>query len=183
MGDPVRQMPQLSAQHRSLDVVEQRGIAMVVEIPSLPVFTVETQQSYYPGNGWIISGHCASVAQCSESFKGVEAEAACQTERTGFSIIEARSQSLRSVLDHYQSVVLGDGHEAVHFANASVQMDRNNCFSPRRDSPFKAIYIHVVVWAHIDQDRLGAAMDNCGHGSDKCMGDCDHLVARTDTGG
>src|SRR5690242_8406606 len=61
MYNPVRQVSQLYVQHRSLNVIQQRRIPMIMKLSSVPVLSVKSQQGSQPGHFRIIGGNGSAI--------------------------------------------------------------------------------------------------------------------------
>src|SRR5262249_47045905 len=85
--NPGREMAQLYLQHRSLHVIQQRGIAMVVEFAGLAVLTVEADKRRKPGYLRIVGSNCASVSKSSQRLERVEAETSCSKRPSSLPLI------------------------------------------------------------------------------------------------
>src|SRR5215472_4295191 len=149
MLDPRGQVPQLHVEYRSLNIVKQRRVAVTVVLASLAFFSVVSKEPRHTSHFGIVCRHRAAVAKASQDFEWIEAEAACQAERSRPLPFECSSESLRRIFYHLQTVLSRDSHDAIHLANATIQVHRKNGLCTRCNRPFELGGIKVVILSNI----------------------------------
>src|SRR6266849_2790162 len=81
MLDPLGNVRELEVQYRSLHVVQQCGLTMVVEFAGFAILSVVPHQGDRAGYFGIVGGNGAAVTKAAEELEGVKAETAGEAER------------------------------------------------------------------------------------------------------
>ena len=89
--------------------------------------------------------------------------------------------SLSRILDHFETVRIGDYANSIHVRRVPIQMHRDESFSPNCDVLFELIDIdraRLRVNIHEYNSRTGGSnrLGRC----DESVGGCDYLVPRSD---
>src|SRR5579864_3626437 len=100
MLQPGRKMPKLHAKHRRLDVVEQRGLAVIMVLAGFAVFAVVPHQGDLSGDLGVVRGHCAAVAKATQYLERIETEASRRAKRSRALALESGADRLGCVLNH-----------------------------------------------------------------------------------
>ncbi len=152
-------------------------------VARLTVDAVVAEGSELSGEAVVVSSDHAGVAIGADHLEGVEAEASGDPHRAQSAAVEGGPRGLGHVLDHGQTVGLGDGQDPVHLAGRAVQVHGDHRSGPRRDGGLEQVRVHVAVIADIDQDRLPARVDDGAYRGHAGVGDGDDLIARIELDG
>src|SRR5262249_39961942 len=130
--NPRRQMPELRIQDGCMNVVKERGVAVVMKLAGLSIFSVVTKERNGSRNLRVIRGDGSAIAIATEHLERVEAPTA-DTERTRALSVLRRTDRLTRIFHDEEAPLVGDGHEPIHVAHAAVQMDGNDGLRPGGD--------------------------------------------------
>src|SRR5262249_45080985 len=133
MCDEFFKMAKFYVQDGCINVVEKSCIAVIMKMPSLAIFTIETKQGREPRNVGVVSDDCSAVAQPPEGFEGIETETSRQAKGTSPTASECCSQGLGSIFDYSDTAVCRDYSNPAHVADASIQVYWDNCLGPGRN--------------------------------------------------
>src|SRR5689334_8412481 len=116
MFEPCRQVSQLYVQHRGLDIIEERRLAVVPVLTGLPILSIETQQADGARDTLVVSSNCTTIAKAPEDLKRVEAETASIADAAGAPAVVRRTQSLSRILNNHKRMVSRDAHYRIYVA-------------------------------------------------------------------
>jgi hypothetical protein len=170
------QLVQLGQAERGLDVRHAEVVAQDVVVVTLLHALVAVQPD--PVRQPVVVGGDEAALGGRHVLGGVHAESGV-AEAAGLAAPVQRAVGLAGVLDHRQSVAVGDGLDGVHVRHDAEQADRDDGPRPGRDGGLDAAGIHQVrVGLDVHEDRRGAREEDRGHRGVEGVRDGDDLVAR-----
>jgi hypothetical protein len=116
-----------------------------------------------------------------QCFGAVKREGPERTQRPCALARVRRADRFGRVLDDGNAMAASDVEQSVHFADAAVQMRRDDCLGARRDCDLDFSRVKAPgVGQDVDQDRGGAHMDDRRSRCDPVDVGQNYFIARTD---
>ena len=146
------------------------------------MLTPVAQHTELLGERVVVRGHRAALTARTEVLARVEAEAGERTEAADPASLVLGAVRLRGVLDHHQTVALGDLEDRVHLRRLAVEVHRHDGSGALGDRRLDGLRVHVVGGrVDVDEDGASAAVvDHRGRGH-KGERHRDHLVTGLDS--
>ena len=136
------------------------------------------------GHGGIVGGDQAAIAGSAEIFGRKETEAAKIAEGSGEAAVVARADGLRGVFHDKKIFGFGDGEDGSEIGGKPEEMDGHDGFGVCGDGGFDIFGIEIEGdGIDVDEDGLGAELEDGAGGGNEAEGSGDDLVAGTYAGG
>jgi hypothetical protein len=170
--------------HASQFQIQNCGLQIVeptIETPFGDFTACRSAVIAQPGNAvgdfGIRSDYGAGIAVGAQQFGGIETECGGSAEGACADAVIRCAECLGGIFDQDEVMFLCKLQQRLHVTDATVQMNRQDCFGARSDCGCGGVGIHQVVIADIDEHRLRAGVMNGGGGGYKCVGNGDYFVA------
>ena len=153
---------------------------MTVVLAGVAVLAVEPHPPGKQRHLRVVRRDRPAVPVTAENLERVEAPAPRQPPRACAFAVDARAETLASVLDHHEPVRGGDLHHARHIRHPPAQVHRDDALGSRRDRGLDEITVDVEILRHVHQNGRGADVDHRRARRHERVRRHDHLVARPD---